>query len=259
MKQQLRSSLTVILLVSGALSMRAQLLLPSEPAPAGASRRLSTMITAEGGFLYNMSLGSFKAVECECVFKDGAGVGAEAGIVMDFPVNRSFYFTAVLRGYHSRTLYTIPRKSTVFSPEGEEVSIDVERRADVSANVFAVSLLGKWYAGSSRLYFAAGPAVSIVIDGGIKDEERIVTPGYKYPATGKVVFPISDRDLTKDYEVNTPGVALDATAGYDIAAGRMLFISPEVSVLLPFTSLVKEYSGWSVAALRCSIGLKIVL
>jgi hypothetical protein len=237
---QLRSLLTVILLASAVLQLRAQSMLPGEPAPAGAFRRLSSMITVEGGVLYNMSLGSFEAVECACVFKDGAGVGAEAGIAIDFPVNRSFYFTAALRGYHSRTVYTIPRKSMVFSPEGEEVSIDIERRADVTANFLTVSLMGKWYAGASRLYFAAGPAVSIVIDGGIRDEERIVTPGYKYPATGKVVFPISDRDLTTAYEVNTPGVALDAAAGYDFAVGRKLFISPEVSVLLPFTSLVRN-------------------
>lgn len=207
----------------------------------------------------NFNVGSSgPTVACDCEFDGGYGIGYHAGIHVDIYVNR--FIGLRLQGLYEdhSTVYVKDVSIDAYSENGTPLAIDAERRAEVDLQYISSSFMLLWFTGMDGLYFLAGASTGFFVDGNVRDEEYIMTPGYVYPGleSNRQLFGDEALDAQQDPSLRA---ALVVGVGYAIGLSRGVAVIPELQFDYPLTSVVEGNAGWSIPTLRASLGLNIGL
>lgn len=207
------------------------------------------------GANFNLGIEGPKA-ECDCTFDGGSDIGYHAGMHFDVMLSRSIVLR--LHGLYEdhSTVYVKEYSGSSFGEDGAPTVIALQRRAEVGLQYFGASFMVAWLSGPRGLYFLAGAGAGFFMDGTIRDEEFIVTPGYVYPGSGSSASLFRDEALDVGEEIPVrAGLLLGI--GYDLPLGRAVSLAPEVQFDFPLTSVVDSNSNWNIPTLRASIVLRI--
>ncbi len=203
---------------------------------------------------FNFGIDGPKA-ECDCRFDGGNDIGYHAGLHFDIMISRSIALR--LQGLYEdhSTVYLKDFSGSTFGDDGAPAAISLQRRAEVSLQYFGSSFMLLWLSGPKGLYFVAGAGAGFFMDGTIRDEEFIVTPGYVYPGSGSSASLFRDEQLDENEEILLrAGLVLGV--GYDLPLGRGVSLAPEVQIDFPLTSVVDSNPDWIIPTLRTSVALR---
>lgn len=195
---------------------------------------------------------------CDCDFEGGSGLAYHAGLHLDIMVNRMFGLR--LQGLyedHSST-YEADRFATVYSHDGQAVEVSARRRDEVELRYLSTSFMITWFTGPQGLYLLSGASAGFFLEGNIRDEEFLLTPGYVYSQTGTNQYLSSDAPLDAGSDPQIRG-GLVLGLGYDVSLGRGMAVAPELQMDYPLTSVVDGNADWRVPTLRASIALRFGL
>ncbi|MFA6234514.1 MAG: hypothetical protein WC824_10085 [Bacteroidota bacterium] len=112
-----------------------------------------------------------------------------------------------------------------------------------------------WFTGPEGLYVLAGAGAGFFIDGTLRDEEYIVSPGYVYPGTGTSKTVFSDEALDANHDPALRA-GLVFGLGYDLPLFQGMSVAPELQFDYPLTSVVEGNADWNIPTLRASIALR---
>ena len=209
-----------------------------------------------------MSSGEF-VTTCDCLYDGGSGVGFGGGAFIQYPLTASISLLgqATLQGLGAEYSDTEIRPEYVSTPnsEGSIEMLEFEKTANVTATYILLDLRGMYEFGKSGVAISIGPAVGILVDDYIEESETLKTEGIIYGTNQQTEKQFLDGGFDQLYEKETLRFALAFGLSYDIAFGRNMFISPEISYHLPFTSLVGEYSDWKHASMQAGVRVKFGL
>jgi hypothetical protein len=206
------------------------------------------------GANFNLGIEGPKA-ECDCTFDGGSDIGYHAGIHFDIMISRSIALR--LQGLYEdhSTVYVKDYSGSTFGEDGAPTVIALQRRAEVGLQYFSTSFMLAWLSGPRGLYFLAGAGAGFFLDGTIRDEEFIVTPGYVYPESGSSATLFRDEALDVGEEIPVRAGLL-VGIGYDLPLGRGVSLAPELQFDFPLTSVVDSNSKWNIPTLRTSMALR---
>ncbi|MBR9974445.1 MAG: outer membrane beta-barrel protein [Bacteroidetes bacterium] len=195
---------------------------------------------------------------CDCDFEGGSGIGYHAGLHLDIMVNRVFGLR--LQGLfedHS-SIYEVDRIATTYTQDGQAVEISTRRRDEVEIQYLSTAFLITWFTGPQGLYLLSGASAGFFLEGNIRDEEFLLTPGHVYSQTGTNQYLVSDAPLDAGSDPQIRG-GLVLGVGYDFALGRGMAVAPEFQMDYPLTSVVEGNADWRIPTLRASIALRFGL
>ncbi len=214
----------------------------------------SIAIGVAAGPNFNFGSGGPPAV-CDCSFDGGSDIGYHAGIHLDILVNR--WFGIRLQGLYEdhSTVYVKDFSSTMFLSDGSSTAIEFQRRADVGLKYFGTAFTITWFTGPKGLYLLAGATAGFFVEGTLRDEEFITSPGYTYATTGSSSRVHTDEALDAN---NDPllRAGLLFGIGYDLPLTRGISVAPEVQFDYPLSSVVDGSADWNIPTLRTSVALR---
>lgn len=204
----------------------------------------------------NFNLGSGgPAAACNCEFDGGSGIGYHAGLHLDINVNPLFGIR--LQGLYEdhSAIYESDFPANVYGEDGAPATVTARRRADVGVQYFGASFMLTWFTGPSGLYLLSGAGAGFFVDGTIRDEEFLLTPGFVYPSTGNSTLLFRDGALDEGSDpVLRAGLIFGV--GYDLPLSRGLAVAPELQLDYPLTSVVDGNADWSIPTIRASVALR---
>jgi hypothetical protein len=214
-------------------------------------------IGLQTGANFNLGAGGPNAA-CNCDFDGGSGIGYHAGIHLAVMVNPLFGIR--LQGLYEdySGIYEADFPANVYGDDGAAASVTARRRAEVGLQYFGTSFMLTWFTGPSGLYLLSGAGAGFFVDGTVRDEEFLLTPGYVYPSTGNSMLLHSDGALDNTDEP-VMRAALILGVGYDLPLGRGMAVAPEIQFDYPLTSVVDGNADWSVTTIRASVVLRFGL
>lgn len=199
----------------------------------------------------NLGVGGPENV-CNCDFESGSGIAYHAGLHLDIMVNQLFGLR--LQGLfedHSG-IYEADRSVMTYSQDGAPVQVNARRRDEVQISYLSTAFLVSWYTGASGIYLLAGASAGFFVDGNVRDEEYITTPGFVYANAQSSRMVFSDRPIDDGSDVQVRG-GLVVGVGFDMPLARGLAIAPELQFEYPLTPVVAGNDDWSIPTLRASV------
>ncbi len=214
-------------------------------------------IGLSGGGNLNVGING-PAADCNCAYDNGNGFGYHAGLQFDIFINR--YFGLRLQGLfedHSST-YVKERTADLYRIDGGLEEVNLERRSEVSLQYISTSFSALWFTGPRGLYLITGVGAGFYVEGNLKEEEFITTPGLTYPSTGNNVLLYRDGALDMYGDVGVRASLLFGV-GLDFPLGRGAALAPEVQADIPITSVVDGNADWRLPVFRASFVLRFGL
>ncbi|MBE0645066.1 MAG: outer membrane beta-barrel protein [Bacteroidetes bacterium] len=196
--------------------------------------------------------------DCDCTFDGGSGIGYHAGLHLDILVNH--WFGIRLQGLYEdhSTVYVKDFAGSTFGDDGAPAAVNIQRRAEVGIRYLSTSFMLTWVTGPQGLYLLSGASFGFFLDGTLKDEEYITTPGYVYPgtSTSRTVFADEGLDAAQDLPMRG-GIVIGV--GYDLPLARGISLGPELQFDYPLTAVVDGNADWNIPSLRASVALRFGL
>ena len=189
---------------------------------------------------------------CDCDFESGSGVAYHAGMQLDIMVNRMFgiRFQGLYEDHSS--IYEADRSVVTYSQDGAPVQVNARRRDEVQISYLSTAFLVSWYTGASGIYLLAGASAGFFVDGNVRDEEYITTPGFVYTTSQSNRMVFSDGPVDAGSEVQVRG-GLVLGVGFSMPLARGMAIAPELQFDYPLTSVVEGNDDWSIPTMRASV------
>lgn len=174
---------------------------------------------------------------------------------MDINVNPLFGIR--LQGLYEdhSAIYETDFAANVYGEDGAPASVAARRRADVGVQYFGASFMLTWFTGPSGLYLLSGAGAGFFIEGTIRDEEYLLTPGFVYPSTGSSTLLFRDGAIDEGSELALRA-GLIIGVGYDLPLSRGLTVAPELQFDYPLTSVLDDNADWSIPTIRASVALR---
>lgn len=218
------------------------------------------MIGGYVGLSNNLQGGTFLTA-CDCEFTGGAKTSFAAGLVYERLTRSRFVFGALL-GYESRSIdarFVETEGVTQRSPSTSQeyiVPMTFRNIAEVSVSMLSLSPFIKMTF-FDVAYVRAGPSFGYVFSSGTKHTKELIDDSVRFPngevasvtlagSTSKSVV-IEDGPLA---EVNPLQISGLLGAGFEFKFGKKFFLGPVVQYLVPFTSVSKRGTDFTIGAFQ---------
>jgi len=212
------------------------------------------------GISNNMQNGSFLTA-CDCEFKGGAKTSFAAGLVYEKLTRSRIVFGALL-GFDSRSIEArfvetegVTQRSPATSQEFV-VPMTFRNVAEVSISMLSLSPYVK-VTFFDFLYLRAGPSIGYIFSSGMKHTKELIDDSVRFPNGEVASVSLTGSDsrsvVLEDGplpEVNALQISGLVGAGVEFKIGKKFFLGPVVQYLVPFTSVSKRGSDFSIGAFQ---------
>ncbi len=228
-----------------------------ERSMSSSSTRLRFGVGAHAAAMRVIQIGAFSTT-CGCSYSEGSGLGSSIGFLGDVAVNgnwkadigvgwRSYSTSSAVR--ESRLEYDIDM--------GEYINADFERTAEADASYLWLDAHASWFPSGSGLHIFAGPALGVLMDCGMWEEEEILSADLVYGREGEKRRVVFDGDPDALYSVRRIRADVELGAGFEFNVGPTSRMSARLSGTWPLLGMVDEYPSWAFASLKFSLALMI--
>ena len=143
----------------------------------------------------------------------------------------------------------------LYSSDGSSVATVAERHFEADLQYSTISMHMLWFTGAGNLFVSLGAGAGFYVDGTVRDQQTLRTPGLFYQnGSNQVVF--HDGPLAEIAETSLRASAI-VGMGYDLPVSRGFTIAPEVQLDIPLSSVTTEDSDWKQMVVRFSAAFRI--
>lgn len=218
------------------------------------------MIGGYVGLSNNFQGGSFLTA-CDCEFTGGAKTSFAAGLVYERLTRSRIVFGAMV-GFESRSIdarFVETEGVTVRSPATNQeyiVPIAFRNIAEVSISMLSLSPLVK-VTFFDVAYLRAGPSFGYIFSTEMKHIKELIDDSVRYPngEVGAVALETDSKSVVLPgggpiQELNPFQISAHIGAGLEFKFSKKFFLGPVVQYLVPFTSVSKRGTDFTIGAFQ---------